>query len=153
MSTLPSVPLCWFKIFQCSFSLLSPFFPPLFPALPALPSFLCPHHQSLPLSPLWGPLGAPADPAPLSSTPFLSLSPCSFCFSWVAFSDWSLHWKMAVSVFVFCVGGRGRPWENSSKVQKNVTSSSLNKWSPLHLFAQIFPLPLKKTPHPPPWLA
>lgn len=57
------------------------------------------------------------------------------------------HWKRPGSVFVSCMGGRGRPWENSSKVQKNFTSSSLNKRASFHLFAQIFPLPTKKMLH------
>lgn len=61
-----------------------------------------------------------------------------------SFESLSTQWKRPGSVFVSCVGGRGRPWENSSKVQKNFTSSSLNKRALLHLFAQIFPLPMEK---------
>lgn len=56
-------------------------------------------------------------------------------------------------MFVSCVGGRGRPWENSSKVQENFTSSSLNKPALLRLFAQIFPLPVEKMFHLLPLLA
>lgn len=81
---------------------------------------------------------APAAPgsSPLCRTPFTSFPGSS--------EPLRAPWKRPVSVFVSCVGGRVRPWENSSKVQKNFTSSSLNKRVPLHLFAQIFPYPWRK---------
>lgn len=70
-------------------------------------------------------------PTPSLKTPFL-------CCPGRALSDGSPPWERPASGFVSCVGGRGRPWENSSEVQKNFTSSSLNTRAPLHLFAQIF---------------
>lgn len=80
---------------------------------------------------------------PASSQTGPQLSSLRSCSS-ASFEPLNTLWKRPGSVFVSCVGGRGRPWENSSKVQKNVTSSSLNKRALHHLFAQIFPLPMEK---------